>query len=295
MATPSDVAGGAPGRELDGCRVGVTASRRADELAAMLERHGAEVLHAPALRVAPGAHDDAVAEATRRVLAEGADVVVATTGYGLVRWLAIATAAGLGDDLRALLAATPLVCRGGKARGSAVAQGLAHATAADGTTASVVEALLARGIAGQHVVVQAHALGDREAVAALEAAGARVTVLVPYQWVDADDGSRLPALLADVAARRVQAITFSAAPAVEAVLDVARHHGLADGVVDALRCGDVLAATVGPVTAAPLAELGIDALVPERHRTGAMVRLLCSTVAARRAAAATPPSPGADR
>lgn len=279
----------ASGQELAGCCIGITASRRADELAGMLERHGARVVHVPALRVVPGTDDDEVLATTREVLRLGADVVVVTTGYGLKRWLQVAAAGGLDEDLRALLASSQVLCRGGKARGTAIAEGLSHATAADGTTASVVERLLAQGVAGRHVVVQAHALGDQAAVDALEAAGARVTMLVPYQWADADDGSRLPALLADVAARRVGAITFSAAPAVDAVFDVARHHGLEDVVLDALRSGDVLAATVGPVTAAPLQELGIDALVPERHRTGAMVKLLCATIAERASAGPSTP------
>ena len=38
--------------------------------------------------------------------------------------------------------------------------------------------------------------------------------------------------------------------------------------------GGMLAATVGPVTAAPLLELGIEPLVPERFRMGAMLKQL---------------------
>ena len=42
---------------LSGFTVGVTAARRADELGAMLERRGAAVQHAPALRIVPLADD----------------------------------------------------------------------------------------------------------------------------------------------------------------------------------------------------------------------------------------------
>ncbi|MFE2434717.1 hypothetical protein ACFXA8_08415, partial [Streptomyces sp. NPDC059409] len=38
---------------LAGFTVGVTAARRADELGALLQRRGAAVLHAPALRIVP--------------------------------------------------------------------------------------------------------------------------------------------------------------------------------------------------------------------------------------------------
>jgi uroporphyrinogen-III synthase len=37
---------------------------------------------------------------------------------------------------------------------------------------------------------------------------------------------------------------------------------------------DVVCACVGPVTAAPLAELGIPTRQPERQRLGALVKLL---------------------
>ena len=40
----------------------------------------------------------------------------------------------------------------------------------------------------------------------------------------------------------------------------------------------VVAATVGPVTAQPLEEAGIPALVPERFRMGAMINQLCDVL-----------------
>jgi len=44
---------GATVEPLAGYTVGVTAARRAEELGALLERRGAEVLHAPAIRIVP--------------------------------------------------------------------------------------------------------------------------------------------------------------------------------------------------------------------------------------------------
>lgn len=38
---------------LAGFRIGVTSDRRSDELISAFERRGAEVMHAPALRIAP--------------------------------------------------------------------------------------------------------------------------------------------------------------------------------------------------------------------------------------------------
>ena len=53
---------------LAGFTVGVTAARRADELGALLQRRGAAVLHAPALRIVPLADDSELLAATKDLL-----------------------------------------------------------------------------------------------------------------------------------------------------------------------------------------------------------------------------------
>ena len=50
--------------------------------------------------------------------------------------------------------------------------------------------------------------------------------------------------------------------------------GRRDDLVRVLNEG-VLAAAVGPVTAAPLVEAGVVPVVPERYRLGALIRLVC--------------------
>ena len=57
-----------PTPPLSGFTVGVTAARRADELGAMLERRGATVQHAPALRIVPLADDTQLLAATRELM-----------------------------------------------------------------------------------------------------------------------------------------------------------------------------------------------------------------------------------
>ncbi|MBX6357877.1 MAG: hypothetical protein IRZ05_18735, partial [Micromonosporaceae bacterium] len=54
--------------ELAGFTVGVTADRRRDELAVLLERRGARVVIAPALRIVPLADDAELRAATRACL-----------------------------------------------------------------------------------------------------------------------------------------------------------------------------------------------------------------------------------
>ena len=67
---------------LAGFTVGVTAARRADELGALLQRRGAAVVHAPALRIVPLADDSELLAATKELIDQAPDVVVATTAIG---------------------------------------------------------------------------------------------------------------------------------------------------------------------------------------------------------------------
>ncbi|MFB9239469.1 winged helix-turn-helix domain-containing protein [Plantactinospora siamensis] len=75
-------------------------------------------------------------------------------------------------------------------------------------------------------------------------------------------------LIGQIVAGQVDAVTFTSAPAARALLAVA-------GFGAAELFGDrVLAACVSPAGAAPLRAAGIAALVPQRARAGALVRLV---------------------
>ena len=53
---------------LAGYTIGITAARRREEFAAALERRGARVIDAPAIRIVPLADDSELRAATRRCL-----------------------------------------------------------------------------------------------------------------------------------------------------------------------------------------------------------------------------------
>ena len=54
---------------LEGCTIVIAVDRRSSELTAALERHGAQVRHAPALTIVPHIDDDALIAATRELIA----------------------------------------------------------------------------------------------------------------------------------------------------------------------------------------------------------------------------------
>src|SRR5689334_14168448 len=100
------------GNTLAGLRVVTFEARRAEELATMLARHGADVVSAPALREAPLPAGPEVLELARRLEAGEIGVVILLTGVG-TRALAATLAAG-GSRLGVLLARTRVVARGPK-------------------------------------------------------------------------------------------------------------------------------------------------------------------------------------
>ncbi|WP_235927952.1 uroporphyrinogen-III synthase [Goekera deserti] len=267
LASPADVL------PLAGYTVAVTAARRAEELGALLDRRGARVVRAPAIRIVPLSDDTELVAATRAVLAAPVDLVVATTGVGFRGWLEAADAWDL--PLVAHLQSARVLARGPKARGAIRGAGLVDAwSPASESSVEVLDHLLsgAQGpLAGRRVVVQLHGDPLPDFVAALRGAGAEVITVPVYRWVLPEDTAPLRRLVGSVASGGVDAVTFTSAPAAASLLQIAAEEGHAAGVLAALS-GPVRTFCVGPVTAAPLQSAGITTLQPDRARLGALAR-----------------------
>ncbi|MFF5291635.1 uroporphyrinogen-III synthase [Paractinoplanes globisporus] len=261
-----------PTASLSGYTVGVTADRRRDELAGLLESRGARVVLAPALRIVPIADDAELRAVTRACLDAPPDVVLVSTGIGLRGWLEAAEGWGLADPLRAVLARAYLIGRGPKARAAIRGAGLHDQWSPEGESyEEVVDHLRARGVAGLSVALQLHGESQPEYTEALEAAGARVIEVPVYRWAQPTDPAPLDRLVDLITGRLVDAVTFTSAAAVNAVLRAGEPAG--ESLLEALRT-DVLVACVGPVTAAPLRRLHVPIVSPPRARLSALVRTI---------------------
>ncbi|MBB4691921.1 uroporphyrinogen-III synthase [Actinoplanes abujensis] len=256
---------------LTGFTVAVTAERRRDEMAALLTRRGARVVTASAIAIVPLADDEALHAATAACIGLAPDLVVATTGFGFRGWLEAAEGWGLGDQLREVLGRARIVARGPKPCGAIRAAGLSEEWAArTESTDEILQRLLAEGVAGLRIVVQEHGEPQTAFVSALRGAGAAVVEVPVYRWVLPPDLSPVRRLAEQITAGQIDAVTFTSAPAAKAFLQVAGES--APAAVDRLGSGAVLAACVGPVTAAPLADRGIPVVMPARYRLGALIK-----------------------
>jgi uroporphyrinogen-III synthase len=258
---------------LAGYTVAVTAARRKEELGALLDRRGARVVHAPAIRIVPLADDTELVAATRAVLAAPVDLVVATTGVGFRGWLEAADAWDL--PLVEHLRGARVLARGPKARGAIRGGGLVDAWSPESeSSAEVLEHLLsgAEGpLAGRRIAVQLHGDPLPDFVEGLRAGGADVLTVPVYRWVLPEDVGPVRRLVGSVVAGAVDAGTFTSAPAAASLLQVAGELGRHADLVAALRAR-VRAIAVGPVTAGPLEAAGIPTWQPERARLGALAR-----------------------
>jgi len=264
----------APGIEpLAGYTIGITAARRREEFGAALERRGATVVYAPAIKIVPLADDSELRDATERCLAAPLDVVIATTGIGFRGWVDAADAWGLAERLTAAIGRSTVLARGPKARGAIRASGLRETWSPESESSSEVLAyLIASGdLEGKRIAVQLHGEPLPDVVETLRLAGAEVVEVPVYRWVLPDDTMPLRRLIHSVSVAGIDAVAFTSAPAAASFLRAADEQGCADAVRAALR-GPVVAACVGPVTAGPLLSEDIPVIQPARSRLGALIR-----------------------
>ncbi len=259
---------------LAGYRIGVTAARKVDEQVALLERRGARVEWAPALSIEPNRVDPGLQTATKDVLARPVDLFLVTTGIGMRAWFDAAETWGLLPDLLDVLGSAEILARGPKSVGALRRRGLRELWAPDSECFDDVLAhLRGRDLTGLRIVVQEHGQSLSMVAHALRRQGADVTTVTVYRVESAADPEPMFRLIDLVADRALDAVTFTSAPAVAAMMEAATSTGRRDEVVTAFQA-DVVASCVGPVTSAAFEGWGVPTVFPDRSRLVAMVKQL---------------------
>lgn len=260
---------------LAGYRIGVTAARKVDEQVMLLERRGASVVWAPALSQDPNqVDDDELRAATEEVISRPVDMFLATTGIGMKAWFAAAEAWGNLDVLLKTLGDAEILARGPKSVGALRRRGLRELWAPESECfEDVLEHLRGRDLKGRRIVVQEHGQSLSMVAHALRRRGADVTTVTVYRVASAEDPEPMFRMIDLIADRELDAVTFTSAPAVAALMEAAGSTGRRDEVISAFQA-DVVASCVGPVTAAAFEMWGVPTIQPERSRLAAMVKQL---------------------
>ena len=271
------------GASLDGFCVGITADRRWADQAALFERRGASVVHAPTIRTLPLGGDERLRRSTERLIAEPPRFVLANTGIGMRAWFAAAESWGLGDALRGALEHATIYARGPKASAAVHAVDLdVAARARTERLREVTERVAADLRPGDRVALQRDGGPPPPEAELLRRAGADVVEVPVYEWRMPDDVRPALRLAEAVIAGRVHAVTFTAGPQVRNWIAIAAEHDLDSALVAAL--ASCVVGCVGPVCAEAARSAGLpdDALVvPAAARLGPLVRAVAEQLAHR--------------
>ncbi|GBC77109.1 hypothetical protein HRbin08_00578 [bacterium HR08] len=259
---------------LQGKRIALACWRRATEIAKGVEKLGGLPLLRPTLRTLSVADDPDLQQHLTRLVREGADWFLFTTGMGVHALLEAADQLGLRADVLALLQQAHIAARGYKTAHALRELGLSIAARdRDGTTASLLSAFERMELKDAHVVVQAYGEPVPEITHWFHRRQARVTELLLYRHLPAPP-EELHTLAEEIINARVDAVLFTSSPQVRRLWDFLHTHHLEEAVRAAFQ-NAVLAVAVGHVTAHALRERGITRiLVPESERMGAALAAL---------------------
>jgi len=267
---------------LAGLRVVVFEARRAAELGRMLERHGAAVTSAPALREDKLDDSPAARELATALAAGKVDAVVLLTGVGTK---ALAAAAGR-DDFPALLEKTRIVARGPKPLAALRELGVsgAHAVPAPHTWREALAVLDGLGLPPDaRVAVQEYGASPDALLGALAERPLRVLRVPVYRWALPDDTGPLRAGAQALVDGHADAAVFTSAIQVEHLFRVA-----ADA--EALRAAfaRVAVVSIGPVCSEGLEAHGVhpdlEATPPKMGPLVALAAERCREVVERKRA-----------
>lgn len=269
-------------RPLSGYTVGVTADRRSEEQIQLLEDRGATCVHGPMLETQALLADSGIASATRALIDNPPDITILSTGIGVRGWFSSADALLLGNELRLALESSQIYARGPKAHGAAMTAGLNVGTSRTWQSLDeIIDELMSQSGQGLRVAVQLDGDPDAGAISRLDNLAAEVIPVPVYQWTLPTNRSPAEDLIAAIADQQIDAVTFTARPAVQNFACIAYEMGLFPRVQSAARTSTALLC-VGERTANAVDEVGLHVSgFPERPLLGTMVMLLTEQLESR--------------
>lgn len=255
---------------LAGWTVAVTAERRAQEQAALLERRDATVLLVPTVR-AERADDITLRSTTAALVERPPDLWVASSAAAVQGWISSVWSWGLGPSVMGTLSNVSVLPRGSSTAGALIGEGLGvDWEAASDTLSGLVDHLAGRGLTGRRVAVLLHGSDMTWFADALRELGADVTELPVYRIGNPETDPGLARLRDAAALRELDAITFTSQAAAR---NLARRGG--PELIDRLVAARVICACIGPLTAQAAVAAGLPGVVvAEPSRLGALIGLL---------------------
>jgi uroporphyrinogen-III synthase len=255
--------------------VAITEHRYEKQLAALFAKEGARVVSCPLLEERPMESRTEMRDFIGKMLAGEMDVIVFFTGVG---------AAFLADEAQAMselaafkrsLSRIMVVARGPKPQAALSKLGLSVDLAPESPTSEGLLRLLeSHGLDGKRVGVQLYGTPNPEFCSGLESLGAKVLAVQVYDYGPASDRNRVRGFVESLISRQVDALTFTSAPQVRALFEVAGEMGRSDALVHELN-ENVIVASIGGVTSKALMKRGVTArVIPSSPKMASLVKAL---------------------
>jgi uroporphyrinogen-III synthase len=261
---------------LAGLRVLSLESRRAVEMAKLIENYGGRAMVAPSMREVPLESNTDALEFARSLAAGGFDMAIFLTGVG-TRALAkvVETVYPLEKFVEALRGVA-IVARGPKPVAALKELGVPVLVAVPepNTWRDLLRALDENNnvapLTGRRVAVQEYGASNPELLAGLAARGAQVTRVPVYQWALPEDTAPLRAAVESIARAEIDLALFTTSIQVVHLLRIAREMSREEDLRRAF--ARILVGSIGPITSEELREQGLMAdFEPPHPKMGSLV------------------------
>ena len=246
-------------KDFGGLRIASFESRRAGDMASLVERQGGVAVSAPSMREAPIEDNPEALAFADRLLAGAFDVVILLTGVG-TKMLAQAVATRHPVEVfTAALAKTIIVARGPKPVTALRELGLKPTLTVPepNTWRDILRTLDAhQPVVGKRIAVQEYGVSNSELLDCLRQRGAAEVLPVPvYQWRLPEDLGPLLEAIDEIIAGRIDAVVFTSATQIHHVFQVAEQDGRTGALREAMK--RVCIASVGPICSEAIRALGL--------------------------------------
>jgi uroporphyrinogen-III synthase len=281
---------------LDGLTVAITSSRRAGELARIVENLGGRPYIAPTIGIEADLENpkEDVLKFLDHVIAGNVDYVVFMTGPGIFSLFSIATKLGLEDKLIHSLSNATIIARSIKPKMVLKKYGVeVNLIPEENTAQGVLRLLLAKGVVGKKIAILWHGdypdqlrdtLYKARVLTVIEAStyrysvdlkkeGASILGSMGYDYV-APNERRVVQLIDKIIAGKINSITFTSPPSVHDLFKIAEVNNKSQELKSSLNA-NVLVVAVGPSTKKAIEEHCITVhVMPRIFKMGSMIKAL---------------------
>jgi uroporphyrinogen-III synthase len=261
---------------LAGLRVLSLESRRAVEMAKLIENYGGRAIVAPSMREVPLESNTEALEFARALAAGGFDMVIFLTGVGTRALTKVVETVYPLEKFVEALRGVAIVARGPKPVAALKELGVPVLVAVPepNTWRDLLHTLDEKHdvapLAGRRVAVQEYGASNPELLAGLAARGAQVTRVPVYQWALPEDTAPLRAAVEAIARGEIDLALFTTSIQVAHLLKIAREMSREEELRRAF--ARILVGSIGPITSEELREQGFAAdFEPSHPKMGILV------------------------